>query len=377
MKIEDVARVGLAARRPAEQKRHLPISRGVLGKIVVDAEGMAARVAEELRHGAAGIGSQVLQRRRLRGRGDDDRRIRHGARVLEDLHDLGDGGAFLADGDVEAVDPLPFLVDDSVHADSGLARAAVADDELALAASDGDHGVDGLEPRLKRLLDGASVHHAGGVALERAELAGGDWPLPVYRLAERVDDATGQRLAHRHLGDALGTRDVITLLDEGVRAEQHGADVVFLEIEHEAIDVARELQELAGHGAFEAIDAGDAVAHLEDTARFLEVDRGLVALQLLLDDLADLFRLDHAYPLTSRSRRRASCPSRLPSRMRLPTWATKPPRRCGSVVSSRITCLPTAACRRLASWLFSPSVNEMLVRTWARTRPSSASTRSR
>ena len=36
------------------------------------------------------------------------------------------------------------------------------------------------------------------------------------------------------------------------------------------------------------------------------------------------------YPLASRSRIRASCPSRLPSTMKLPTWATKPPRSVGS-----------------------------------------------
>jgi hypothetical protein len=39
----------------------LTIGDGLLGQIVVDDEGVHAVVAEELAHGAAGVGSQVLQ----------------------------------------------------------------------------------------------------------------------------------------------------------------------------------------------------------------------------------------------------------------------------------------------------------------------------
>ena len=132
----------------------------------------AARVAEVLAHGAAGIGRDVLQRRRLRGRRDDHGGVGHGPRVLEDLHHLGHRRALLADGDVDAEHVLALLVDDRVDADGGLARLAVADDQLALPAPDGDHGVDGLEARLERLLHGAPVHDARRVALDIAELLG-------------------------------------------------------------------------------------------------------------------------------------------------------------------------------------------------------------
>ena len=37
--------------------------------------------------------------------------------------------------------------------DGGLAGLPVADDQLALAAADGGHGVDGLDAGLHRLLD--------------------------------------------------------------------------------------------------------------------------------------------------------------------------------------------------------------------------------
>ena len=56
-----------------------------------------------------------------------------------------------------------------------------------------------------------------------------------------------------------------SLMRGGV-AEDRDADVVLLEVEHQAEEAARELDELAGHRAFEAVDARDAVADREHGA---------------------------------------------------------------------------------------------------------------
>jgi hypothetical protein len=56
-----------------------------------------------------------------------------------------------------------LLVDDRVHRDGGLARLAVADDQLALAAADRDHRVDGLDAGLQRLLDRRPIGDAGAI----------------------------------------------------------------------------------------------------------------------------------------------------------------------------------------------------------------------
>ncbi len=45
---------------------------------------------------------------------------------------------------------------------------------------------------------------------------------------------------------------------------------------------------LAGHDAGEAVDAGNAVAHLQHAAYFAHVDLRLVVLNFLLDDRSDL-----------------------------------------------------------------------------------------
>src|SRR5207302_3935377 len=114
----------------------------------------------------------------------------------ETVHDLRDGRLLLPDGGVEAVNALTLLVDDGVEADGGLARLAVADDQLALSATDGDHGVDRLDTRLQRLLHRLAHDDARRFHLDAAAMRRLDRSLAVERLAERVDDATDERFAH-------------------------------------------------------------------------------------------------------------------------------------------------------------------------------------
>ena len=91
----------------------------------------------------------------------------------------------LADRDVDADDAAALLVDDGVDGDGALAGLAVADDQLALAAADRDHRVNGLDAGLHRRVHVLAVDHAGRDALHRAALgAGGQGTLAVDRLAQ-------------------------------------------------------------------------------------------------------------------------------------------------------------------------------------------------
>ena len=67
VEIEDIAGVGFAARRTAEQERDFAIGHGVLGEIVVDHQRVLAVVAEVLAHGGGGVGREVEHGRGLRG----------------------------------------------------------------------------------------------------------------------------------------------------------------------------------------------------------------------------------------------------------------------------------------------------------------------
>ena len=86
-----------------EKEGHLSVGDGLLGQIVVEDDGVAVVVAEPLSHRATGVGGQVLERGGVGGRGNNDDRVFHGTSGLETSYELGHGGLFLSDGDVDAV----------------------------------------------------------------------------------------------------------------------------------------------------------------------------------------------------------------------------------------------------------------------------------
>ena len=149
------------------------------------------------------------------GRGHDGGVLQR-AGLLEGAAHGGDGRALLADGDVDAAHllgrvaglPVRLLVDDRVDRDRGLAGRAVTDDQLALAAADRGHRVDGLDAGRQRLVHRLALHHAGGLELQgAAALDAGDLAEAVDRVAERVDDAAEVAVADRDREDLAGPLD--------------------------------------------------------------------------------------------------------------------------------------------------------------------------
>ena len=212
--------------------------------------------------------------------------------LLEHLHDLRGGCEALADRDVDADDIGVLLIQDGVDGDGGLARLPVADDELALAAADGRHGIDRLQPRLEGLAHRLASDDSRGYPFDVPGLVGLDWPLAIDGLAQRIDDAAEHGLADRHLHDAAGALGHVTFFNRGFLAHQHAGHCVLFQIQGHAEHAVWELDELHGHGVFEAIDAGHTVAHLDDLADFREVELLRVGLNLAADNGADFFRLD-------------------------------------------------------------------------------------
>ena len=103
-----------------------------------------------------------------------------------------------------------------------------------------------------------------GHTLDRAEFLGLDGALPIDRLAQGVDDPAQHTVTHRDLHDTSRGLDNISLIDVLLAAQEHRADVVLLQVQHHAVDLSRELQELALHGVVQSMDTGNAVRHLND-----------------------------------------------------------------------------------------------------------------
>ena len=113
---------------------------------------------------------------------------------------------------------------------------------------------------------------------------GGDRPLVVDRLAERVDHAADHRLADRDAEQLAGGGDGLALVDLGVVAQDDHADRRLFEVERQPLDAVLEGDHLAGHHAREAVDPRDPVADLEHAPDLGPGDLGLELLDLTLDD---------------------------------------------------------------------------------------------
>jgi len=177
MEVENIAGEGFASWRPAQKERYLAVGHGVLPQIVINNEGVAARIAELFAHCGARVRSDILQGSRVAGACRYDDGIFHSIVFFKRLHHAKHGGLLLADGDIYTVNRISgveffFLVDDRINADGGLARLAVADDKFALAATDRDHGVDSFDTGLQRFLNRLPAHDIRGVDLNRPQLVG-------------------------------------------------------------------------------------------------------------------------------------------------------------------------------------------------------------
>ena len=261
---------------------------------------MHAVIAEIFTHRAARVGSEELQRSRLRrGRRDHDG-IFHRAILFERADDLRDGRALLANGDVDAVELLSFLarlvdfllVDEGVERDGGLAGLAVADDELALAAADRDERVERLEAGLDRLVHRLARDDARRLHLDAAPLGVFDWAFAIDRIAERVDDPAEQALADWNVDDGAGPLDGRAFGDLGVRAEDDDADIVGFEVERHALGAVVELDHLARLDVVESVDARDSVTDGEDGPDFGDLRVGVEIRDLVADDAGDFSGAD-------------------------------------------------------------------------------------
>ncbi len=267
----------------------------MLGQVVVDDENVFTGIHEVFAHRAARERCNPAQRRSIRRAHRDDGRVLHRPLLFEDLREGGNGRVLLADGDVDAEHVAASLVDDRVDRNRGLAGGAIADDKLALSLSDGNQRVDGADPGLQRLGNGPALHDAGRRVLDRPQAYRVEAALAVDGPAERIDDAPEQRLADRHRGDAPRPAHLVALLHFGVRAHDDDADVVLLEIERDALQAVRKLDELRKAHAAQAVDACEIRADLDYGADLVFLELALEAGDLRFEQSGDFVCVDHVW----------------------------------------------------------------------------------
>ena len=153
MEVEHVAGERLAAGRAAQEQHDLAVGEGLLVEVVVEDDDVAALVAEALAHGAARVArgycmdassiADALTTIVYFIASSCSRRRTMSTTVTASTHRDVDADDLVEVVRITAAGRL--LRQDGVREQGGLA-GLVADDQLTLAATDRDHGVDRLDP---------------------------------------------------------------------------------------------------------------------------------------------------------------------------------------------------------------------------------------
>src|SRR5271166_5092129 len=171
----------------------------MVGQIVVNDEHVAARFHEMFRDAGRGVRGDVGEPGRVVAFGHHDDRVIHGAVVAQVGDNLGDGGCSLADGAIDTQHILVALIQYRVDRDGGLAGLAVAEDQLALAASDRNQRIDDNDAGLQRHGNEGAVHDGRGRSFDGYTPARGDRSFAVEWAAQWVDHAPDQSIAYWHV----------------------------------------------------------------------------------------------------------------------------------------------------------------------------------
>ncbi len=164
----------------------------------------------------------------------------------------------------------------------------VTNDEFALAATDGNHRVDGGDARLHGLVHRLALDDARRGVFDQARIRGGNVTLAVDGQTQRIDHTAEHGFTNRHRRDLAGGLDGAALLDAIALTHQHDTNVVVFQVQSKTFSAVFEHHQLAGHDVVKAVDAGDAVTHLQHGADIADRNGLVIVLDLLLEDGADL-----------------------------------------------------------------------------------------
>ena len=260
----------------------------MLGKVVVDNQGILALLHEVFAHGAARVRRQVLHGHRIGGVSRHHDGVLHGSVFFQCGHYPRYFRCLLPDGDVDTDEVAALLIDYGIQGNRRLTRGAVADDKLSLPSTQGNQAVDGFDTGLHRCVHRLAAGNVGRYPLHGHDLLGLDGPLAVEGITQGIDHPPDKGLAHRHLGDTPRAAHLVPLLDGGIIAHDNSGDAIFFQVQGNAHDVIGKLQQLVIFSRRQPVNAGDAVANLDDGADIDHLNRFPELLNLLFDNRNDV-----------------------------------------------------------------------------------------
>src|SRR5690606_2174624 len=125
------------------------------------------------------------------------------------------------------------------------------------------------------------IHDISGRTLDRQALPGQQGPLIVERLAQRIDDPANQALPDRHIDNMATALNLVASVQQPIISKQHNANLIFIDIEGNALNAAGENKYLFKADTRQAGDAGNTGGNAGDVVDFpghYAMNKGVAAL---------------------------------------------------------------------------------------------------
>ena len=161
------------------------------------------------------------------------------------------------------------MVDNRIDTDGGFTGATIADDQFALAATDGNHGINRHDASEERLVNRFADHDPWGDFLYRIKFFGIDRAFAINGPAKGIDDATEQGATDGYGEKFAGGLNFVAFFKLRDVTEDDATHFVSFEIEGDADGAARKLHHLIIHDVGETVEFGDAIGDCADGASVL------------------------------------------------------------------------------------------------------------
>ena len=166
---------------------------------------------------------------------------------------------------INALHTETALVDDGVNCNSGLTSFTVTNDEFALTATNGDHGVNSLDSCLHWLVHGLATHDAWSLNFYTTNDSANNVTLAVDWLAECVNNATQKRITNRNRQNTTGCFYWLAFFNAIGISENYSTNGVFVEVQSETNGSVFKLKQFVYCAIGKTRHAGDTVAHFCNT----------------------------------------------------------------------------------------------------------------
>ncbi len=158
---------------------------------------------------------------------------------------------------------------------------------------------------MDRLINGLTGDNAGRYFFYRVGQFSVDLAFAVNGVTQRIDNATNQLRAYRNFKDTTGTFSGHTFFKLQVVTQDNSTHGVTLQVQYHAENAVGEFNHFTKHRVFEAVNFHDTVGNADDGALITGFRCDVKLFNSLLDDVADLGRIQLLHAMSLRLKRSA------------------------------------------------------------------------